>query len=687
MVPFSFANSARRLPAPAVIEARLWGDRAVAGGHLIIILALGLTYLASPPPADRLLEYVDAVWAALGIFTCLWVYRASRALKSPLGPWTAAVLTIAEFAVLYAMILGFQVRYGHEHELLLKSPSLQYAYLFLAFQIFRFDKRQVLVAGASAVGGYLTLVSLILLRTGPDAITRDYVSYLEGPYVLMGVVVEHGLILGFVTLGLYVAVHRGTTLIKGQVQARHAADEALDTSRKARLALQDEVLAREAANLALEHLAHFDVLTTLPNRQKFEQLAEQAAQAPGNAGFAVLQFDIDRFRSFNDGFGREAGNALILGIAARLGTVVPSDCHFGRVGADEFALLMPCLNCGSEAVALAQACQQALAAPIDANGISFTASLCVGVALSQPGDGGAAVTTFADIALNAAKAKGPGSLFVHSPEQRHEIVARLSMETDLRLAADNDELELFYQPIRALDDERELVGWEALARWKRRGENYVSPGVFIPLAEETGLISPIGAWALVQAARDARRFIAAGAPAGAFMSVNVSPRQLEDSPLLKTAVERALEIHPHIKLELTESAVVEDSERGLALLNAFASMGAQLSLDDFGTGTSSLATLGQYPFSTLKIDRSFVVAKERNAVPMLHAIVGMAQALGLETVAEGVETPEEIALMQSIGATYGQGYGLGRPQSSQSILDGLAMTFEAHARPRKLASA
>jgi diguanylate cyclase (GGDEF)-like protein len=650
-----------KLPNLAVREARLWGDRAVAGGHGVVILALGLTYAATPAPPDRLMEYVDVVWAALFAFSALWVFRAVMATKRPLGSIAAAALTFAEFAVLFAMIGAFQIRYGHEYELLMKSPSLQYVYIFLVLQIFRFDKLQVLVAGACAAGGYLAFAFAVAAITGPEAFTRDYVTYLEGPYLLKGAIVEHALILAFVTFGLYIAVHRGTVLIERQAQARTIADEALARS--------------ETANAALDSLAHFDTLTSLPNRKRFEQLADEAALGESKT-FAVLLFDIDRFRSFNDGFGREAGNALIQAIADRLGALVPASAKFGRIGADEFAILLPCVDCSQEAVALAQACQAAMNAPVDAAGISYTASLCVGVAISQVGDAGGDVTAYADIALNAAKGQGTDSFVVHEPSQRDEIVARLGLETDLRHATQNGELELFYQPIFELGRGGALVGWEALARWKRKGEAYVSPGVFIPLAEETGLISTLGAWALVQASSDAVRFVEAGAPSTAFMSVNVSPRQLQDPELLMHAVQTALKLHPHLKLELTESAVVADPERGLAQLKEFVSMGAKLSLDDFGTGSSSLATLGQYPFATLKIDRSFVIAKEANAVPMLRAIVSMARALGLDTVAEGVETPEEIALLTGVGATYGQGFGLARPQPAQSILDGLGADIQ-----------
>jgi signal transduction histidine kinase len=210
----------------ATREARLWGDRAVVVGHGIIISALALAYLAAPPPADRLLEYVDTVWVALGLFTALWACRAIAAIKGPLPNLLAAALTLGEFIVLFAMIFSFQVRYGHEYELLLKSPSLHYVYVFLVLQIFRFDRVQVLVAGVCAIGGWLIFATSVASISGPEAFTNDYVAYLEGPYILRGAIVEQALILGFVTLGLFIAVHRGTTLIGRQAQARIDAESA-----------------------------------------------------------------------------------------------------------------------------------------------------------------------------------------------------------------------------------------------------------------------------------------------------------------------------------------------------------------------------------------------------------------------------------------------------------------------------
>jgi signal transduction histidine kinase len=210
----------------AILEARHWGDRAVVLGHGLIIATLALAYVAAPAPADRLIEYVDVVWVALGCFSALWLCRAIAATKGPLSSPLAAILTIAEFAVLFAMIFSFQTRYGHEYELLLKSPSLQYVYVFLVLQLFRFDRAQVLVAGISAAGGWLAFAGAVVFVAGPSAFTSDYVAYLEGPYILKGAVIEQVLILAFVTLGLYIAVHRGNALIARQADARVEAESA-----------------------------------------------------------------------------------------------------------------------------------------------------------------------------------------------------------------------------------------------------------------------------------------------------------------------------------------------------------------------------------------------------------------------------------------------------------------------------
>jgi signal transduction histidine kinase len=211
----------------AIREGRLWGDRAVVAGQGLIIATLSLAYFFAPVPADRLLEYVDVVWLALSCFAFLWLCRITAAINHPLPVVFAAALTIAEFSVLYAMIFAFQIRYGHEYELLLKSPSLQYVYVFLVLQIFRFDRVQVLIAGLSAVGGWLAFSGAVIAISGPDAFTSDYVTFLEGPFILKGAIIEQAFILVFVTLGLYLAVHRGTFLTNRQAQARTEAESAL----------------------------------------------------------------------------------------------------------------------------------------------------------------------------------------------------------------------------------------------------------------------------------------------------------------------------------------------------------------------------------------------------------------------------------------------------------------------------
>jgi signal transduction histidine kinase len=211
----------------ALREARLWGDRAVVAGHGVIIACLALAYLFAPAPKDRLAEFVDVVWVALGLLSVIWACRALACTKQPLSALWAGIFTAGEFVILFGMIFAFQTRYGHEYELLLKSPSLQYVYVFLAMQIFRFDKVQVLVAGISATGGWLAFAFGVAAISGPEAFTNDYVAYLEGPFILRGAIIEQALILAFVTFGLYIAVHRGTTLIERQAIARSQAEGAL----------------------------------------------------------------------------------------------------------------------------------------------------------------------------------------------------------------------------------------------------------------------------------------------------------------------------------------------------------------------------------------------------------------------------------------------------------------------------
>jgi signal transduction histidine kinase len=211
----------------ALSEARLWGDRAVVAGHGFIIASLAIAYLVAPAPTDRLAEFVDVVWVSLGLFTAIWACRAVACIKTPLSVTWAGIFTVAEFLVLFGLIFTFQNRYGHAYALLLKSPPLQYVYVFLVMQILRFDKAQVLIAGISATGGWLAFAYIVAMISGPQAFTKDYVAYLSGPYILQGAIIEHALILAFVTLGLYIAVHRGTALIERQAIARSQAEGAL----------------------------------------------------------------------------------------------------------------------------------------------------------------------------------------------------------------------------------------------------------------------------------------------------------------------------------------------------------------------------------------------------------------------------------------------------------------------------
>ncbi|MEM8920857.1 MAG: EAL domain-containing protein, partial [Pseudomonadota bacterium] len=293
-------------------------------------------------------------------------------------------------------------------------------------------------------------------------------------------------------------------------------------------------------------------------------------------------------------------------------------------------------------------------------------------------DRGGCVIAYADMALNLAKQKGRRSILVHDPATKSQSQDRLDLEADLRQAIVNHELELFYQPIYETRGGA-LAGWEALARWPRADGGMTSPVEFIPIAEETGSIVQLGAWALTEAAKAACAFRDAGAPEGAFMSVNVSPRQLLDAEGLIEAVDAALKIYPHIKLEVTESGIVDDPARAAEVLGDLRARGASLALDDFGTGASSLAMVGQFPFNTLKIDRSFVIDRSAHASAFLQCIVGLARALDLDTVAEGVDNDDVHAALSLLGASYVQGFGLARPAPRDVILSGFAQNTEPRA--------
>ncbi|MBI1338811.1 EAL domain-containing protein [bacterium] len=633
-------------------------DLSIQGG-VAAFCATGATSIAAA------VGPVSLAILALGVIGALR-FRLTRSKAPP--AWMNQVSILADFLLFYIVMMIFHWRPGQPPELMLEAPTFVFVFVLIALRAASFDLAQIAMAGCVAAIGWGVITVFTLFVAGgallPEATGRHIAIQVEKIVAIL-----------LFSASIGVAVRRGGKYLRDAAAeaARVRAALARETELNARL--EEESAARERANQKLYRAANFDPLTGLENRRAFLRRAAMAAaenEADPDRRFAIALVDLNRFRAFNDAFGRAAGDALIKGAGERLSRAIRDDEHLARIGPDEFAVLSNCSRSQACGEKLSARLSAAFEAPIVAEGRTFIAGVTVGAAAIEPGDRGGCVFAYADIALNEAKRGGRRGHMVHDPSTRTAIASRVALEFELREAPARGELKLHYQPSFNLADDR-IAGWEALVRWTRNGGDLVSPARFIPIAEETGTIVDIGAWALDAATRDAARFRCAGAPEAAFMSVNVSPRQFADPETLLRAVRSALVRHPHLKLEVTESAIVDDPVEGLALLKSLHDFGALLALDDFGTGASSLSQLRRFPFATLKIDQSFVRDETPDGRAYLAAVVGLARALGLKTVAEGIETEADLVACRSIGVTYGQGFLLGRPVDAESVLRDLEL--------------
>ena len=422
----------------------------------------------------------------------------------------------------------------------------------------------------------------------------------------------------------------------------------------------------------LTQQAFHDALTSLPNRALFQDRLEHALQQRGQT-VALLFVDLDHFKVVNDSLGHDAGDQLLCDAAKRLAGCLRKGDTLARLGGDEFTVLLPDIADEDEAVAVAERIEQRLKPPFELPGQSVFVSASIGIATGVAlRDRPEALLRDADAAMYEAKARGRASHAVFDPTMHTRAVTRLSIETDLRRAIDNDQLELHYQPIKWLAG-NQIVGVEALVRWRRPDGTLVPPGEFIPVAEETGLIRPLGRWVLYEACGQLARWRSdLPQAAGLSMSVNVSARQLQDASLIQD-VESALResrLDPgSLILELTESAVVENFEGASETLQKLRWMSVQLAMDDFGTGQSSLSSLSRLPLDILKIDQSFVARLDQDAEgrAIVYAIISLATALGVRVTGEGIETASQLSTLIELDCNHGQGFLLGRPVPADEL--------------------
>jgi diguanylate cyclase (GGDEF)-like protein len=428
-----------------------------------------------------------------------------------------------------------------------------------------------------------------------------------------------------------------------------------------RRVLAELAQAREAAT----HRSLHDPLTGLPIRSLFDQCVARALAdpPPAPAVTAVLFVDLDDFKAVNDSLGHQAGDELLVAVADRLRAVTGPGGTAARFGGDEFAVLVGAVDPGDVGL-LTERLLAAVQRPVRLGGTSVSVPASVGVALAAPGTDAAALLADADAAMYDAKSSGKGGWRLFAPPLREEAERRLRLRGDLAHAAERGQLGLMYQPIVDLDSAR-IAGVEALLRWRHPTQGLLEPDAFVPLAEETGLIVPIGRWVLAEACGQARDWDAAHpAAAGLDLHVNVSGVQLRQAGLVDevAAVLATSGLPPHrLVLELTESVPLLSDDRAPERVAALRALGVRVALDDFGTGYATLSWLQRFPVDMVKVARDFVAGLGRGpaAEALAGGILGTAAAMGIGTVAEGVETDRQVARLRALGCARGQGHLFG----------------------------
>ena len=457
-----------------------------------------------------------------------------------------------------------------------------------------------------------------------------------------------------------------------------------------------EVTESKRAQDRLLHDAVNDSLTGLPNRELFlDRLAIAAKRAALEPLVrpALLFIDLDRFKSVNTSFGLVVGDSLLLTVARRLGRNLGPQDTLGRVGGDQFALLLLSQSDPRELAMLAEQVRRSLRAPIQLAGQEIVLTASIGISLYDgPDEDPAELLREAEIAMYRAKRSGADRIEIFNAEMRSDKDGRVSMESDLRNALEKKQIKLLYQPIFYLPTET-LAGFEALMRWEHPRLGTLNPTHFIPVAEESDLIVKLGSYALARAVHEAQRWQQElpRPDAPLFVSVNVSSRQLFKPDLVNEVrhiLGRAVIPKGSLCLEITESLVMENPEKATQVLSQLAAAGASLALDDFGTGYSSLSYLNQFTFDTIKVDRSFIQASGQNGAngtgsTILRSIVALSHELGKKVVAEGVETEEDVGFLRSINCEYGQGFFYGEPMSEREVMQLLRVVRKAERRMKK----
>jgi diguanylate cyclase (GGDEF)-like protein/PAS domain S-box-containing protein len=436
------------------------------------------------------------------------------------------------------------------------------------------------------------------------------------------------------------------------------------------IAIYEDITERRRAESQIAYMAHHDALTDLANRVLFRERLEQAlasAKRRGNS-LAVLCLDLDRFKDVNDSLGHETGDLLLKAVSARLRSCIRDGDLVARLGGDEFAVLQCVVHEPHDCASLASRIINIVGMPYEIDGQEIVIGTSVGIALDNEAKlAPDQLLKHADLALYRAKSDRRGTYRFFEPEMDAQLQARRLLEADLRKALANDEFELYYQPqinIRR----HEISGFEALLRWRHPERGMVSPAEFIPVAEDIGLIAPLGDWVLERACAEAANW-----PKDVKVAVNLSPVQFRNRTLVESvdkALTRSGLCPSRLELEITESVLLQDNETTVATLHQLRELGVCVAMDDFGTGYSSLSYLRSFPFDKIKIDQSFVreLTSRADCLAIVHSITRLGASLGMITTAEGVETEEQYQQLRAAGCTEVQGYYFGRPQPARDLV-------------------
>jgi len=680
------------LVAVAFIDPRLAATFARLSSVAIALVGSGLTLFLSLRGQDRALSLIPT-WLLL----LVWLFGAAMTLTGRL-PGDVMMFSLTAGLVLLVVLIGFtvtQYAFRSIEPLYGAAPGEQ-------------QLRSLAVDGAGAavwewnarrdeIKVSPVVEAILGLKAGDlSCKTADFAKHM------------HPADAERFKLLLWSVQERGGGELRIEFRMRHADNsyrwfelEAASVPSQDRRAVRCVGLLREVteskrAQDRLLHDAVNDSLTGLPNRELFlDRLAIAAKRAALEPLVrpALLFIDLDRFKSVNGSFGLVVGDSLLLTVARRLGRNLGPQDTLGRVGGDQFALLLLSQSDPRELAMLAEQVRRSLRAPIQLAGQEIVLTASIGISLYDgPDEDPAELLREAEIAMYRAKRSGADRIEIFNAEMRSDKDGRLAMESDLRKAVEKKQIKLLYQPIFYLPTET-LAGFEALMRWEHPRLGTLNPTHFIPVAEESDLIVKLGSYALSRAVQEAQRWQQElpRPDAPLFVSVNVSSRQLFRPDLVNEVrhiLGRAVIPKGSLCLEITEALVMENPEKATQVLSQLSAAGASLALDDFGTGYSSLSYLNQFTFDTIKVDRSFIQATGQSGgngtgSVILRSIVALSHELGKKLVAEGVETEEDVGFLRSINCEYGQGFFYGEPMSEREVMQLLRVVRKAERRRKK----